>query len=163
MKIVYVHHAQRDKSNGMNQDNDLTEIGEKDAKVHAEVLGSMKYLNYKAIYTSPYYRCKKTALILNKKLNLPIIEDERLNEFEASLKKETWVNVQTRIADCLKNIVDKYEKDDAVICVTSGVNVAGFINLAYKIKPSENAPFIWISSCSPLTFDIDKSCFDTCK
>ena len=148
----------------MNQDNDLTEIGEKDARVQAEFFGaSMKDLNYKAIYTSPYYRCKKTALILNKELNLPIFEDERLNEFEASLKKETWVNVQTRIASCLKDIVEKYEEDDAVICVTSGVNVAGFINLAYKLKPSESVPFIWISSCSPLCFDIDKSCFDTCK
>ncbi|MBQ7466666.1 MAG: histidine phosphatase family protein [Clostridia bacterium] len=158
MRIIYVHHALRDGSGGLNQDNDITKLGEKDAKVQAEILSSLNKIRYKAIYTSPYYRCKKTALILNKKLNLPIFEDERLNEFERC-SKETWLDVQTRITDCLHDIVNKYEDDDVVICVTSGVNVAAFINLAYKLKPSANAPFIGVSSCSPLGFTIDKSCF----
>lgn len=157
MRIIYVHHAQRNAKTGLKQDNDITKLGEKDAKVQADILASNKK-KYKAIYTSPYYRCKKTALILNKKLKIPIFEDERLNEFEHG-SKETWLQVQTRITDCLHDIVNKYEEDDVVICVTSGVNVAPFINLAYKLKPSENAPFIGISSCSPLGFTIDKSCF----
>ncbi len=159
MRIIYVHHAQRDASDGLNQDNDITELGFRDAKLQAEMLASVTKRNYKAIYTSPFYRCKKTAQILNEKLNLPIFEDERLNEFQRKTKDETWVDVQARITDCLKDIVDKYDETDCVICVTSGVNVAGFINVAYKLKPSANAPFIGISSCSPLGFTIDKSCF----
>lgn len=163
MRIIYVHHAQRDKSKGMNQDNDLTDFGYRDVKLQAELLSSIGENKIKAIYTSPYYRCKKTAEILNEKLNLPIYDDERLNEFEASLKKETWTNVQIRMSDCIRDIVEKHDENAYVICVTSGVNVAAFINLAYKLKPSENAPFIWISSCSPLCFNIDKSNFDACK
>ena len=159
MKIIYVHHAQRDKSNGVNQDNDITDLGRRDAELQSELFASIGEDKIKAIYTSPFYRCKKTALILNEKLNLPIFEDERLNEFEKSFHKETWTDVQNRIIACLKDIVDKYEDDDAVICVTSGVNIAGFINVAYKLKPSENTPYIGVSSCSPLGFTIDKSCF----
>ena len=159
MRIIYVHHAQRDASEGLNQNNDITELGFRDAQIQAEMLSSLTKLNYKAIYTSPFYRCRKTADIINAKFNLPIFEDERLNEFQRKTKDETWVDVQTRIAECLKDIVDRYEENDVVICVTSGVNVAAFINLAYKLKPSENAPFIGISSCSPLGFTIDKSCF----
>jgi broad specificity phosphatase PhoE len=66
---------------------------------------------------------------------------------------------QKRIREAIKDIVFKYDDNDAVICVTSGVNITAFISLAFKIQPSEDFPFPWVPSCSPIAFDIDKSCF----
>ena len=76
-----------------------------------------------------------------------------------SNKGETWVELQQRVRDCIKDVVNDFNDDDAVICVTSGVNVAAFISLANKQKPSANAAVVWVPSCSPLVFNIDKSCF----
>lgn len=172
MKIVYVHHALRQMGNPPSQDDKLKPLGVKDAKITAELLRDMfetsKY-NLKAIYTSPYYRCAKTAEIVNKHLKLPIFEDDRFNEFnkvfevlqgeKTITKKESWVDCQKRIREAIKDIVFKYNNNDAVICVTSGVNIAALIGLAFKIKPSKNTPFPWVPSCSPIAFDIDKKCF----
>jgi len=159
MKIIYVHHGNRELGNPPSQDDNITKLGKKDAKIVSELMLKSKKAgtNFKCIYSSPYFRCKKTAKIINKKLNLPIIMDDRLNEFDS--KNETWIDLQTRVRECIKDIVYKFDKNDAVICVTSGVNVVAFISLANKQKPSESAAFIGISSCSPLIFNIDKDCF----
>lgn len=156
MKIIYVHHAHRDVGNPPSQNDDLTELGYEDAKLTAKLL---KMINIKAIYTSPYFRCRRTADILNSGRNLPIYEDDRLNEF-ADKSKESWIDVQTRIMESIKDVVYKYEETDCVVFVTSGVNVAGFLNIVYNKKPSKEAPFIGIPSCSPLIFNIDKSFFE---
>ncbi len=153
MKIVYVHHGNRKLGNPPTQEDDLTEIGYKDCEVAGEIfLSNKNRQNYKAIYTSPFFRCKKTAEIINNKLNLPIIEDKRLNEM-GSIPNETWVDLQTRVGNLLDEIISKYDKNDIVICVTSGVNISAFINKAYNLKPSENAPFLGVPSCSPIIFD----------
>ncbi len=172
MKIIYVHHALRDLGNPPSQEDGILPLGMKDAEVTAEVLKSMankSKSNFKAIYTSPYFRCKKTAEIINKHINLPIYEEPRLNEFnkvfeviEGGLsltKTETWSECQTRIREAVKDIVFKYGDNDTVICVTSGVNITAFIGLAYKIPISEDMPFPWVPSCSPIGFEIDKNCF----
>lgn len=172
MKIIYVHHALRQKGNPPSQKDGILPLGVKDAEVTAEILKSMldkSKSKFKAIYTSPYYRCKKTTEIINKHINLPIFDEPRLNEFsnvfeavagqKGSSKKETWSECQSRIRDAIKDIVDKYDDNDTVICVTSGVNITAFIGLAYKIPIGENMPFPWVPSCSPICFDIDKSCF----
>lgn len=172
MKIIYVHHALRDLGNPPSQQDGILPLGVKDAEVTAEILKSMSdksKSNFKAIYTSSYYRCKKTAEILNKHINLPIYEESRFNEFnnvfeavkgeKKSTKTETWTECQTRIRNAIKDIVQKYDDNDVVICVTSGVNISAFIGLAYKIPVSENMPFPWVPSCSPIGFEIDKSYF----
>lgn len=170
MKIIYVHHALRNKGNPPSQDDDIQPLGVKDAEIVAEILKLMSQnLNFKAIYTSPYFRCAKTAEIINKHTNVPIFEEPRFNEFnnvfniikngKQSLKKESWLDCQRRIRDAIKDIVYKYEENDTVVCVTSGVNIAAFISLAFKIKPNKNLPFPMVPSCSPIGFDIDKSCF----
>lgn len=170
MKIIYVHHALREKGNPPTQNDNIHPLGYKDAEIVAELLKMMAdHLHIKAIYTSVYYRCAKTAEIINKYLNVPIFNEPRFNEFnkvfdvvkgnKTITKTETWVECQTRIREAIEDIVDKYDKDDAVICVTSGVNIAAFIGLAFKIPPSENLPFPLVPSCSPVGFDIDKSCF----
>ena len=172
MKIFYVHHALREKSNIPNQKDDIVKTYEKDAKLVSKLflLATKNGFNIKAVYTSPYLRCKKTAELVNQYIKVPVIEDERLNEFasERQAKKyglplsetESWTNCQARIMSCLKDIVEKYDDTDAVICVTSGVNIAAFINLAYQIKPSEQVPFLLVPSCSPIGFEIKKESFN---
>ncbi|MBQ8426078.1 MAG: histidine phosphatase family protein [Clostridia bacterium] len=161
MKIIYVHHAMREKGKPPSQLDDITSLGEKDAGLYAEIFNLVKDngINIKAIYTSPFLRCKKTSEIINSKMKVPIFEEDRFNEF-GSEEGESWVDLQKRVRLGIKDIVAKYNNEDAVICVTSGVNVVSFISLAYKLKPSESAPFIGIVSCSPLIFEITNENFD---
>lgn len=172
MKIIYVHHALRQKGNPPTQEDGIQPLGIKDAEVTAELLKTMSdnsKSKFKAIYTSPYFRCAKTAEIINKHINLPIFEEPRFNEFnnvfnavngnKTITETETWSECQTRIREAIKDIVFKYDDNDTVICVTSGVNISAFIGLAYKIPISEDIPFPWVPSCSPICFEIDKSCF----
>ena len=156
MNIIYCHHANRKITNPPSQDNDITTLGKKDAKLFNKLL---KKSNTKisAIYSSEYLRCTKTAKILNKGFNVPILLDQRLNE---KPKSEDWQNCQKRISDCLLDIIKKHDNSDTVIVVTSGVNISGFINLAYGLNPSPNAPYLQISSLSPITFIFDKEKFD---
>lgn len=170
MRIIYVHHALRQKGNPPSQDDKIQPLGLQDAEIVAELMKMMsEYSNIKAIYTSPYFRCAKTAEIINKHLNVPIYEEPRFNEFnkvfdviegnKTITKTESWVDCQIRIRNAIKDIVNKYDNRDTVICVTSGVNITAFISLAFKIQPSENLPFPLVPSCSPIGFDIDKNCF----
>ena len=172
MKIIYVHHALREKGNPPTQEDGIQPLGIKDAETTAELLKGMSERSkstFRAIYTSPYYRCAKTAEIINKYMNLPIYEEPRFNEFKNVFeviengknvtKTETWLQCQTRIREAIKDIVEKYDDNDTVICVTSGVNITAFIGLAYKIPANENMPFPWVPSCSPIGFEIDKSYF----
>ncbi len=170
MKIIYVHHALREKGNPPSQNDKIQPLGLQDAEIVAELMKMMsEYSNIKAIYTSPYFRCAKTAEIINKHINVPIYEESRFNEFnkvfdiiegnKTITKTESWIDCQIRIRNAIKDIVNKYDDKDTVICVTSGVNITAFISLAFKIQPSENLPFPLVPSCSPIGFDIDKDCF----
>lgn len=171
MKIFYVHHALRNIGNPPTQNDDIKPLGIKDAKIVSKLFteAKSKYLNIRAIYTSNYLRCLKTAEIINKKLNVPIIAEPRFNEFvgvhsavkgKENKNGETWVECQNRIIAALKDIVNTYNDNDAVICVTSGVNITAFISVAYGIKPSNNLPFPLVPSCSPIGFDIKKEMFN---
>ena len=139
MNIIYVHHALREVGNPPTQDDKIQPLGIKDAETTAELLKGMKEKSkskFKAIYTSPYFRCAKTAEIINKYLNLPIYEEPRFNEFKNVFEAvqngttvsntETWTECQTRIRDAIKDIVNTYDDNDTVICVTSGVNITAF-------------------------------------
>lgn len=160
MKIIYVHHAQRLKGNPPGNNDDITKLGVKDSKLTAKLIEHFQQTStpIKAIYTSPFLRCAKTAKILNKKLNVPIFEDDRLNE-KGYIKNESWTDLQTRVRASIFDIVNKYNENDTVVCVTSGVNVAAFISIANKQAVSENAAYIGIMSCSPLIFTITKNHF----
>ena len=152
MKIIYIHHGHRKCGNPAGPDDALTILGYKDCQLVAELLDIMPHKQQiKAIYTSPYFRCKKTAEIINQNLNLKIIEDERLNEYNFST--ETWLFAQTRITECIEDIIKQYKEDDYVICVTSGMNVGPFITKAYGLKPSPTAPKLGVPSCSPIVFE----------
>ena len=163
MKIFYIHHALRDIGNPPTQEDGLKELGIKDANIVADIFeDGKKHMNVKAIYTSTFYRCRETARIINKNLNVAIFEDERLNEFGSVYHGETietWEECQKRIIESIKDIVFRHDEKDTVICVTSGVNLTAFICAAYGISPNNNLPFPLVLSCSPIGFEIKKEKF----
>ena len=82
MKIIYVHHALREKGNPPSQDDKIQPLGIKDAEIVAELFKILsEKTNLRAIYTSPYYRCAKTAEIINKHTQVPVYNEPRFNEF----------------------------------------------------------------------------------
>lgn len=163
MKIYYVHHALRDMGNPPTQEDGLKELGIEDAKITSKIFEeSTKYLNIKAIYTSNFLRCKETARIINENLNVPVIEDARFNECGSVFhgnKRESWEECQIRIMEAIKDIVFKYDEKDAVLCVTSGVNLTAFINIAFNLSPSSKHPYPMVASCSPIGFEINRNNF----
>ena len=148
----------RKKSKGkLTQQDDLTALGIKDAKNIAKYLREIsKREKIVAIHTSQFFRCQKTAKILNKYIKVPIIVDNGFDEFK-SVDGETWTDCQNRIMSSINKIVAKYKDDEMVICVASGVNIAGFINLAYNVPASEDTPFLWVGMCSPIVFNLSKN------
>ena len=154
MKFVYVHHGNRKIIGKPTEHDDLTELGEKDCNLVAELLNNPEVKNNaKAIFTAPVLRCQKTAQIINKHLNLPIYNTVLLKELDKTT--ENWEQAQKRIITFIENTLKEYAANDMVICVTSGVNVAGFICKAFNIPPSENSAFIGVPNCCPLIFDIN--------
>ncbi len=158
MQIMYCHHAMRKKlNNKLTQQDGLTSLGVKDAKNIAKYLREIsKREKIVAIHTSQFYRCQKTAEILNKYIKVPIVIDKGFDEFK-SVDGETWADCQNRIMTSINKIVKKYKDDEMVICVASGVNIAGFINSAYKLPASEDTPFMWVGMCSPIVFNLSKN------
>jgi broad specificity phosphatase PhoE len=155
MKILYIHHGNRKVGNPQSQEDNLSELGYRDCELVADLLNHQKIKSkIRAIYTSPFFRCKKTAEIINKYLNVPIIDDNRLNEFNS--ENEQWIDLQNRVNECLDDILKKYCDDDMVICVTSGVNIVSFINKASGLTASNNAPLLGIPNCCPIVFDYKK-------
>ena len=150
MKIIYCHHAQRDVNPKKlrSQDDDLTENGIKDAALDGEILANQKI---DAIYTSNFYRCKKTAQIINRTLNVPIIEEERFNEV-GSVEGEEWKDALQRNIDAIENIIEKYNDDATILCLTSGINLSAFVCWNLKLKPNKNFPFMGATNCAPITF-----------
>lgn len=154
MKFVYVHHGNRKIMKTPNENDNLTLIGKKDCTLVAKLLNNPEVKqNAKVIFTAPNPRCRKTAKIINRHIKLPIIEDALLNEFDK--KHETWVDCQNRIISFIENALKTYHQTDMVICVTSGVNVAGFICKAFNISASNKNAFVGVPSCSPLIFEIN--------
>ena len=137
-----------------SENDDLTTIGKKDCTLVAKLLNNPEVKQIaKAIFTAPNPRCRKTAQIINRHLKLPIVEDALLNEFDK--KSESWIDCQNRIIAFIENNLKTYHQDDMVICVTSGVNVVGFICKAFNIPASDKNAFVGVPSCSPLIFDIN--------
>lgn len=154
MKILYVHHAERDRLNKSieRQFQDITKNGITEAELLANKL---KNFNITAIYTSPYLRCIHTAEIINKYNKVPIYEENRFNEMENS---ETWKEFQIRNMKAIDDIIKKHNDNDFIICVTSGVNLSAFIHYFTKLEPSNNNPLIQGITISPVLFSTDNTC-----
>ena len=154
MKILYVHHAERDILNKKveRQQQDITKNGIKETELLGEKL---KNFNPTAIYTSPYLRCMHTAEIINKYVNVPIYEENRFNEMKNS---ETWCEFQIRNMSAIDDIITKYNDNDFIICISSGVNLSAFVHYFTKKEPSNDNPVIQAITISPVLFSTDNSC-----
>ena len=150
MKIIYCHHAERavDKRKLRSQDDDITDNGFKDAQLVAEMLANQKI---DAIYTSNFYRCKKTAQIINSQIGAPIYEEERFNEV-GSVEGEDWKDCLTRNIDALNDIMLKYNDDATILCVASGINLSAFVCWNLNIKPTRDIPFMGATNIAPIIF-----------
>lgn len=155
MQILYVHHAERDRSNKSidRQNQDITENGIIEANLLAEKL---KQIKITAIYTSPYLRCIHTAKIINKYNNAPIYEEDRFNEMK---NEETWKEFQIRHITALDEIIENHNDEDFIICVSSGVNLSAFIYYFTKKEPSNDNPWIQALTISPVLFSTNNSVF----
>ena len=156
MKIIYMHHAERDKSSDAEWGSfertfdDITEIGKKQAELLAQRLKNEKI---SAIVSSPYLRCMHTAEIINKYHNLEIKEDSRFNEIQ---KDEEWISLLKRNMEVIDEIVKSHSDDEVILCVTSGVNISAFICYTYNIVPSNDVPWSQACDISPVIFNIKK-------
>ena len=150
MKIIYCHHAERavNPKTRRTQEDDLTDNGIKDAELVSELLANEKIT---AIYTSNFYRCRKTAQIINRQLNVPIIEEPRFNEV-GSVEGEDWKDCLQRNIDALENIVNKYNDDAVILCVASGINLSGFVCWNLQAKPHKDFPFMGATNIAPIEF-----------
>lgn len=155
MQIIYVHHADRDLSNKTidSQLQDITENGIIDANLLAD---KFKNINIKAIYTSPYLRCKHTADIINKYHNTCIINEPRFNEMHI---EESWREFSLRNMEAIDDIIKKYTDNDLIICVSSGVNLSAFIYYFNHINPTNNSPRIQAITTSPVLFTTNNQVF----
>ena len=99
-----------------------------------------------------YYLCTKEILA---GLGQMYVLDERFNEKNYN-GPESWVDCQNRVKNGILDVIKKHDNSETIVIVTSGVNVASFINLAYGIEASENTPFLALSMCCPIMFNIDK-------
>ena len=156
MKLIYMHHAERDMSSNAEWGtlertfDDITENGKKQAEIFAERIKNEKIT---AIITSPYLRCKHTAEIINKYHNLDIIEDDRFNEIQ---RDEEFESLLKRNMEAIDDIVNKYPDDSVIICVTSGINISAFICYTYNIVPANDIPLSQAADLSPVIFKINK-------
>lgn len=159
MNIIYVHHAERDRTKQPSQKDSITNLGKKDAEIVCELLNKFHNENkISKIYTSEFLRCTQTTEIINQKTNVPVIVDVRLNE-HGSNQNESWLDTQNRIASLIKEVVLSSDENDNVVFVTSGINVSVFIAIAFGIPLSKDLPFVGVPSCSPLAFKINKKDF----
>lgn len=153
MRIIYIHHAERDFSNSnddLGQFDDITLDGIKDAELLSSKIDK---LNVTKIISSPYKRCKHTAEILNKSLNVDIIYEDRFNEFKKGETKEEFLK---RNIDAIEDIINECNDSDNIICVTSGVNLTAFICYYYKINYDNSTPLVQAFGLSPVIFEYKK-------
>ena len=155
MKIMFMHHAERVIGPNhydpiLRQEEDITDLGIEQAKLLAKRLSKVKLT---AIVTSPYLRCKHTAEIINEFHNVPLIEDERFNEKEM---EEEWKHLLKRNMEAIDDIYNKYNDEDIILCVTSGINLSAFICYFYGIEPTNDVPLSQAADMSPINFMKEK-------
>lgn len=150
MKVIYIHHAYRDRTLLINQEQGITEDGKKEAEIFSTKIETIKD-EISAIYSSSYRRCVLTAEIINEKLEKEIILDERLNEKRTDEEKVEFLN---RNIEFLNELKQKHGDEETVVCVTSGVNLTAFICAHMKIQPNVNIQYVQALSCSPVKFEI---------
>ena len=151
MKIVYLHHAQRDTENGVNQDNALTQFGVQEAELIGEMLRNVPV---SSIYHGEYKRYKLTAEFINRHIKAPLVMDNRLNE--RCRERDKGDNFTIRTHSFLDDTIARHDNSDVIFCVTSGGNLNEFLNYFHRGEPIEGFKRIQAIGVSPINFEFDK-------
>ncbi len=108
MKIYFVRHGETDSN------KNKTFTGQIDSPLNEEGLEQVKQtakeidLDFQEIHTSDLIRCVKTAEILNEKMNIPIVLDNRLRERDfGSISGKKYDEVDPKIRE-----LDKLQQYD---------------------------------------------------
>jgi broad specificity phosphatase PhoE len=148
MKLYFVRHGESQANNkGLmtgQMDVSLTEEGMKQAELTEQMLPK----DFNLIFCSDLIRCKETAALINKNLNLPIIYDARLRErtfgkiegskwddFSEDLKEkdkyqtydyreyggESAKDVENRVFEFIKELQRNYRKEKIIVVTHAGV------------------------------------------
>lgn len=172
-EVFFVRHGQSDHNvQGLtNTDahdiSNLVDLGKKQAAELAEKLADK---GISVIYSSPFPRCEQTAKIINQKLNVDIIFDERLHEFQSAHgvpftetakrmsesedplnhrdtpTSESLNDVKKRLEDFLNYIGEKY--DNKKILVVSHGAVLGQAKAIFSNTPLDETAATQLSKIS---------------
>jgi len=156
VKIIYLHHAHRDLSDGINQENGLTKVGIQEAEATRDIL---KDLDIHAIYVGEFIRYKLTADIINSH-GSPISIDKRLNEVGSegyTDYKDGMEKLNKRTHAFLNDIIAKHGNDENVLCITSGINITSFINYFFKGDILKGLSQVGAIGICPIVFELDKN------
>ena len=178
MKIYFVRHG-KTAYNGTGRMTGQTDIPLIDEGIQqAEEAAGQLPSGISALYSSDLLRCKETAEIFNRKLNLPIQYDPRLRERSfGSLSGKTWKDidpdgalrakdvaqqydyrphggesvgdVEKRILDAVEDIKKRHDKDSVVLVVAH----AGIIRLLHRVLHNEAHEIIHNSSFHEFEFN----------
>ncbi len=122
MKIYLVRHGEKEDE---TKDPPLTEKGERQINLLARRLKQEK-VKVSKIYTTNYLRTIKTADIISKKLCLPVVRDDRLNELYSEFFYLPDVSVEHEMIFAVKTFVDELvsKKQDVILAMHGGINRA---------------------------------------
>jgi len=164
LKIYLIRHGETnfnksDKDWGQNKEEELNDRGIRQTNKLTERLKAIKF---DKLISSDLKRALQTSEILSKAINLEIIQDNRLQEYdpgEVDPSSDKWIEKYKRMLESgiskydirpfggeniwdlikrVKSFIDDLEKENGVIAIVthSGVNVA-FINLSQGKEKNE--------------------------
>ena len=58
--------------------------------------------------------------------------------------------------EAIDDIYNKYNDDDMILCVTSGINLTAFVCYFYDIEPTNHTPLSQAGDISPIKFSKGK-------
>ena len=73
---------------------------------------------------------------------------------------EEWEHLLKRNIAAIDDIVNSYEDDDTIICITSGVIFSAFVCYFYNIKPTNDVPWSQAGDILPIIFTKGKKMLD---
>ncbi len=128
LNIYLIRHGEKDESG-----KHLTKRGIKQAKLFAKKIKNNKITK---IYSSDLERCKETALIIAKKLKLPIQYEKSLREVKGFIK-ENPEKYPKEINEIEKIFLKLSKEKGEILVVSSGIVNRILIALFLGITPSK--------------------------
>ena len=176
MKLYVTRHGQTQ----WNQDNLICgvsdiELNENGIQQARQLASSLKEYSINEIYSSPLIRARKTAEIVSKELQIPVMIDQRLFEqdygiYEGTLRgteeflelkkqfaytgaeNESLFHIAQRVYNFLDDIKEK-SRDKNVLVVTHG-GICRVINTYFNSMTNEEFLKFNHPNCSLMVFDL---------